>query len=85
MSKAALNMFTKTCSIETKRYNVLCMSIHPGTTDTDLSKPFQKYIKPETLLSVDDSVSQMLRVIDGTNDMNKSGSFFAYNGSEIGW
>ena len=32
MSKAALNMFTKTTAIELKRHNVICLSMHPGTT-----------------------------------------------------
>ena len=68
-----------------KRHHVLCMSIHPGTTDTDLSKPFQKNIKPDKILSVDESVLKMLKVIDQTNDMNKSGSFFAFDGTEIEW
>ncbi len=42
-SKAAHNMLLKTAAIELKRLNpqsvVLCL--HPGTTDTSLSKPFQ--------------------------------------------
>ena len=85
MSKAALNMFTKTSSIELKRWNIFCMSIHPGTTDTDLSKPFQKNIKPETLLTVEQSVQKMLQVIDSNEDMGKTGSFYAYDGSKIEW
>ena len=32
MSKAAINMFTKTLSIESKKDNCICISIHPGTT-----------------------------------------------------
>merc|ERR1712146_57690 len=85
MSKAALNMFTKTSSIELKRWNIFCMSIHPGTTDTDLSKPFQKNIKPETLLTVQQSVQKMLNVIDSNDDMGQTGSFYAYDGSKIEW
>ncbi|WP_390612138.1 SDR family NAD(P)-dependent oxidoreductase [Vreelandella aquamarina] len=42
-SKAAHNMLLRTAAIELKRLNkqsiVLCL--HPGTTDTPLSKPFQ--------------------------------------------
>lgn len=43
-SKAALNQLTKTMSIEIarKKQNVACILLHPGTCDTDLSKPFQK-------------------------------------------
>ena len=43
-SKAALNQLTKTMSLEfeRKRQPVACVLLHPGTVDTDLSKPFQK-------------------------------------------
>ena len=80
-----MNMFTKTASIELKRSHVVCLSIHPGTTDTDLSKPFQKNVKPEKLFSVEKSVSAMLKVIDQSNDIAVSGSFFAYDGEKIEW
>lgn len=85
MSKAALNMFTKTSSIELKRHNILTLSMHPGTTDTDLSKPFQKNVKPDKLLTVSSSVSQMLTVIDSCNDINNTGSFLSYDGTKIEW
>ena len=40
-SKAAQNMFTRTLAIEwaRSRRNVICVALHPGTTDTDLSAP----------------------------------------------
>ena len=43
-SKAALNMIIKTISIETARTipNAIIVGLHPGTVDTNLSKPFQK-------------------------------------------
>ena len=42
-SKAALNMLIKNFAIELKRQNpqAIAVSLHPGTTDTALSKPFQ--------------------------------------------
>ena len=48
MSKAALNMFVKTASIETKRLNknAIIVALHPGTVESNLSKPFKlKYLK----------------------------------------
>ena len=42
---------------------VWCVSLHPGTTDTGLSKPFQKNVKPEKLFTTEFTVSQ---VGDGT-------------------
>ena len=82
MSKAALNMFTKTMSLESKRYKILIISLHPGTTDTDLSKPFQKNVTPEKLFSVEYSVNKMLNVIENLT-IDSTGEFFAYDGSKI--
>jgi NAD(P)-dependent dehydrogenase (short-subunit alcohol dehydrogenase family) len=82
MSKAALNMFTKTLSIEMKRHNTVVVSMHPGTTDTDLSRPFQKNVKKEKLFPVEHSVDMMLNVIWNTKSED-TGKFFAYDGSEI--
>lgn len=52
-SKAALNMLIKTASIEYKRHakGVKLIAFHPGTTDTALSKPFQKNVPAEKLFS----------------------------------
>lgn len=85
MSKAALNMATKTISIEYKRKNIYLISIHPGTTDTDLSKPFQKNVKKEKLFTPEYSVSQMMKVVFEKVDEDTTGSFFAYDGSKIEW
>jgi NAD(P)-dependent dehydrogenase (short-subunit alcohol dehydrogenase family) len=82
MSKAALNQFTKTFSLEAKRFSVIALALHPGTTDTDLSKPFQARVKPEKLFSVEYSVSNMLDVIANAS-LNDSGQFLAYDGSKI--
>eukprot|EP00596_Hydrurales_sp_CCMP1899_P002489 CAMPEP_0119051366 /NCGR_PEP_ID=MMETSP1177-20130426/73010_1 /TAXON_ID=2985 /ORGANISM="Ochromonas sp, Strain CCMP1899" /LENGTH=285 /DNA_ID=CAMNT_0007030551 /DNA_START=135 /DNA_END=992 /DNA_ORIENTATION=+ len=84
ISKTGLNMFTKTSSIELKRYNSMVMSIHPGTTDTDLSVPFQKNVKTDMLFTTEKSCGLMLNVIFNA-DMEQTGKFFAYDGSEIAW
>ena len=85
MSKAALNMATKTISIEYKRKNIYIISMHPGTTDTDLSKPFQKNVRKEKLFTPEYSVSKMMDVIFHKVDEETTGSFFAYDGSYIEW
>ena len=45
-AKAALHMIIKTAAIEMTRYNkqLTIVGIHPGSVDTNLSKPFQSYI-----------------------------------------
>eukprot|EP01041_Mallomonas_annulata_P001716 gene1716-3321_t len=84
MSKAALNMFTKTLSIEMKRQGGLALSIHPGTVSTDLSAPFSANVRKEKLFTPEKSVKLMLDVIEKAT-MQDSGSFFAYDGTIIPW
>jgi NAD(P)-dependent dehydrogenase (short-subunit alcohol dehydrogenase family) len=85
-SKAALNMFIRTTAIEYKRTcpNAILVALHPGTTDTRLSLPFQRNVPPEKLFSVDRTVSQLLTVMDGLTPTD-SGEFFSWDGSKIAW
>jgi NAD(P)-dependent dehydrogenase (short-subunit alcohol dehydrogenase family) len=85
-SKAALNMFIRTSSIEYKRScpNAILVALHPGTTDTKLSLPFQRNVPPEKLFSVDRTVSQLLTVMENLNPAD-SGEFFSWDGSKIVW
>ena len=85
-SKAALNMFIKTTSIEYKRTcpQAIVVALHPGTTDTKLSLPFQRNVPPEKLFSVDQTVAQLLKVIDKLKS-DDSGEFFAWDGSRLPW
>jgi NAD(P)-dependent dehydrogenase (short-subunit alcohol dehydrogenase family) len=83
-SKAALNQFLRTLSIECRRSHPrLCVtSIHPGTTDTALSQPFQNNVKPGKLYSPDQSAERILKVVlAGTPE--KSGRFVNWDGSPI--
>lgn len=83
-SKAALNMFIKTTAIEYARRspNTIVISLHPGTTDTELSKPFQRNIPPEKLFSVAKTVQQLTEVI---HQATTSGQFFSWDGSILPW
>jgi NAD(P)-dependent dehydrogenase (short-subunit alcohol dehydrogenase family) len=85
-SKAAQNMFTKTLAIEwaRSRRNVICVALHPGTTDTDLSRPFQANVPPQKLFSTQRTVAQLLAVIDRLTPAD-SGRFLAWDGTEIAW
>ena len=85
-SKAALNMCVKTLAIEWKRTlpNVVVAAIHPGTTDTALSKPFQKNVPQGKLFNPDQSVGYMLDVLNGLTP-EKTGRFWAYNGEQLPW
>ena len=82
MSKSALNQATRTMAHELKRQNVWCISLHPGTTDTDLSKPFQKNVQKSRLFPVDFTVNSLLNVIESMDDAN-SGGLYDWAGKAI--
>ena len=79
-------MFMRTLAIEwaRSRRNVICVSLHPGTTDTDLSRPFQANVPAGKLFQPERSVRQLLGVIDKLK-ITDSGQFFGWNGETIPW
>jgi NAD(P)-dependent dehydrogenase (short-subunit alcohol dehydrogenase family) len=85
-SKAALNMLMRTTAIELNRScpRAIVVTLHPGTTDTQLSQPFQRGVPPEKLFSVDRTVRQLLTVIDQLEEKD-SGEFFSWNGDRLPW
>ncbi|MEH2289514.1 SDR family NAD(P)-dependent oxidoreductase [Nostoc sp.] len=85
-SKAALNMLMRTAAIEYKRScpKALIVTLHPGTTDTRLSRPFQGNVPAEKLFSVERTVTQLLAVIEQLQEDN-SGQFFSWDGSRLPW
>jgi NAD(P)-dependent dehydrogenase (short-subunit alcohol dehydrogenase family) len=82
MSKAALNMATRNMAIELSRKKVLAIALHPGTTDTGLSKPFQKNVRPEKLFTTAYSVERMLSIIECV-ESEHSGNLYAWDGELI--
>ncbi|MBE9038384.1 SDR family NAD(P)-dependent oxidoreductase [aff. Roholtiella sp. LEGE 12411] len=85
-SKAALNMFLRTAAIEYRRScpKTLVVTLHPGTTDTRLSRPFQQNVPAEKLFSVERTVTQLLAVIEQLQE-DDSGHFFSWDGSKLPW
>jgi NAD(P)-dependent dehydrogenase (short-subunit alcohol dehydrogenase family) len=85
-SKTALNMFVRTIAIEYSRKSpkTIAVALHPGTTDTRLSQPFQQNVPPEKLFSVERTVQQLLAVIDGLQEKD-SGEFLSWDGSRLPW
>lgn len=81
-SKAALNQMTRTMGHELKRKGVWVVGIHPGTTDTDLSKPFQRNVKEGRLFPVDFTVGRMLDVVDCMEERN-TGGFYDWAGKAL--
>ncbi|MFT6343457.1 MAG: NAD(P)-dependent dehydrogenase (short-subunit alcohol dehydrogenase family) [Paraglaciecola sp.] len=64
-SKSALNMLIKCAQIECQRRakNITLISYHPGTVETELSKPFQSKVPSGKLFSTDFTVTQLLQII----------------------
>jgi NAD(P)-dependent dehydrogenase (short-subunit alcohol dehydrogenase family) len=85
-SKAALNMLMRNVSIEYRRTcpNSIVIMLHPGTTDTDLSKPFQANVPEGKLFGVDRTVRQLLTVINKLKSTD-SGLFFNWDGTILPW
>ncbi|KAJ8758624.1 hypothetical protein K2173_000345 [Erythroxylum novogranatense] len=85
-SKAALNQLTKTVSVEfaRKKDPITCILLHPGTVDTDLSKPFQRNVPQGKLFSKEFSVQKLLNIIDNAKSSH-NGKFVAWDGQAIPW
>ena len=83
-SKAALNQLSHTAAIELARYNPQsCMvTLHPGTVDTELSRPFQKMVPTGGLFTAAQSAAHLWQVMDNLTP-SQTGGFFAYDGSSI--
>ena len=83
-SKAALNMLFRNFAIEFAGRNPqgIVVTVHPGTVDTALSKPFQRGVSPAKLLEPKQSAAHILSMLDGLSPQD-SGGLFAWNGERI--
>jgi len=83
-SKAALNMVIKTASIEVKRRNkhAIIVGLHPGTVDSNLSKPFQRNVPEGDLFTPEYSANKLLDVLDNLT-LEQTGKCFAFDGTEV--
>jgi hypothetical protein len=61
-----------------------CVLLHPGTVDTPLSAPFQARVPADKLFSAELAAGQLLDIISRCTP-ERSGSFLAWDGSEIVW
>ena len=85
-AKAAQNQLFKSLSIEWSRKfpKAVITILHPGTVDTALSKPFQKFVPENKLFTVQMASKYLIEVIQNQEPSN-TGKFFAWDGSEIQW
>ena len=85
-SKAALNMLVKTVSVELVRsHRKLCLiALHPGTTDTPLSKPFTASLGSDKLFSPALTAERLWSVIKALTPED-TGRFVHWDGSDLPW
>ena len=85
-AKAAQNMLLRTLSVEwARRFPEATVTLlHPGTTDTPLSKPFQSFVPPEKLFSPERAAGHLLDVLFQQTPA-QSGAFLAWDGQPIPW
>lgn len=81
-SKAALNMIARGTALELARNRpeALCVTLHPGTVETPLSKPFRS--GADGLFNPDTAAGHLLDVLDGLTPA-QTGRCFAWDGQEI--
>ncbi|MEO1502936.1 MAG: SDR family NAD(P)-dependent oxidoreductase [Pseudomonadota bacterium] len=86
-AKAALNQYMRAASIEIarSRKQAVIAALHPGTVESDLSKPFRPAGAGDPgIFTPAQSAEALLHVLDGLS-AEQSGGFWAYDGSAIPW
>ncbi len=83
-AKAALNQIVRTAAIELARTRAeaLCVALHPGTVNTDLSRPFQAAVASDKLFTPAVSAAHMVAVLNGLGP-HDSGGLFAWDGTRL--
>jgi len=76
-SKAALNMITKSLSVDVKPDGILALVVHPGWVRTDGGGP-------NGLIDAPESIGGLMKVFGGLSEKD-SGRFLKYNGDELPW
>ena len=85
-SKAALNMLLQTAAVEYSRRarRVKLLAFHPGTTDTELSRPFQANVPAGKLFTPEFVATQLDRIMSGLQADGEL-SYLDWQGKPIPW
>ena len=83
-SKTALNMLIKNIAIEFKQSQLptKVFTLHPGTTHTELSKPFMAHLQHK-IWTAEETAAHLMEVL--LNTRQPSGSFINWDGNTIEW
>lgn len=77
MSKAAVNMATRSLANDLKQDGFVVLTFHPGWVQTDMGGP-------NALIGPEESIAGMLKVIENAG-AHESGRFWDYRGQELSW
>lgn len=81
-SKAALNQYIRTASIELARTHkhAICLALHPGTVATKFTENYRNHptVAPEL------AANNLLKIIDEAK-VEDTGKFFDWAGKEVPW
>jgi NAD(P)-dependent dehydrogenase (short-subunit alcohol dehydrogenase family) len=80
ITKAGLNQLTKTLSVELPFANVL--SVHPGTLDTRLSRPFLSKSTKYQIMNPSESAE---KILSSLKEVGQSGIYLDFAGKPIPW
>ncbi len=85
-AKAAQNMMLRCLSLEwSRRLPMATVTLlHPGTTDTELSKPFHSFVPKGQLFTPNRAAGHLLDVLLAQTPAD-SGQFLAWDGQVIPW
>jgi len=75
--QAALNMVTKSMSVDLKPHGILAITLHPGWVATEMGGS-------NALIDATTSVSGLLKVMEGLNE-DSAGSFISFKGEIVPW
>ncbi len=76
-SKTALNMEWSVLAKDLAAKNIICVPLHPGWVQTDMSGA-------TATLTIEQSVPSMVKVIDGLKPSD-NGRYLQYDGTELPW
>ena len=82
-SKAALHQIIRTSALEiaNKRKQSICVALHPGTVQTELTK---KYVGTHPSVSPDEAAQNLLNVVNSLS-YEDNGQFFDWSGKQVKW
>jgi len=87
-SKAALNMMLLNAHWQFnmgKNNKLIVLALHPGTVDTNLSRPFQALAKKYYTIFTPEHCASLLVDFCESCDTTCSGGFYDYDGEKIPW